>query len=97
MLDDKNPVAFLEPLLALDARWIVTELHTPRKMSADVLARSLEDLGQTAERAPSMAHAIELATQGGDDSGVVVVTGSLMAVAEARVHLGVCVPDPSPA
>jgi dihydrofolate synthase/folylpolyglutamate synthase len=97
MLDDKNPAAFLESLLPLDARWIVTELHTPRTMSADVLARTLEDLGQTAERAPSMAHAMELATQGDEDSGVVVVTGSLMAVAEARVDLGVGVPDPSPA
>jgi dihydrofolate synthase/folylpolyglutamate synthase len=96
MLDDKRPDAFLAPLVPLDARWIVTELDSPRKMPVDVLADALSGLGQRIERAPSIAKAIDLARRNGGEESVVVVTGSLTAVAEARVHLGAGFPDPPP-
>lgn len=93
MLHDKRPEPFLRPLIDRAARWIVAEPNSPRRMSTDLLMDALTTLGRHVERAPSIAEAIGLACQEGD---VVVVTGSLATVAEARVHLGLGVPDPSP-
>lgn len=96
MLHDKRPEPFLRPLIcldALDARWVIAEPNSPRRMSADLLVEALTSLGQHVEQAPSIAEAVDLACREGN---AVVVTGSLTTVAEARVHLGLGFPDPSP-
>lgn len=94
MLQDKQPDPFLKALVPKAARWIVAELESPRTMPGQLLTETLTALGQRVEQASSIAMAIDLALQGEDD--VVVVTGSLTAVAEARVHLGLASPDPPP-
>lgn len=91
MLRDKRPEPFLGPLIDRAARWIVAEPDSPRAMPADLLREALTTLGQRVEQAPSIAAAVELARQDGE---VVVVTGSLTTVAEARAHLGLGFPDP---
>ncbi len=93
MMRDKRPEPFLRPLSERAARWIVAEPDSPRRMPADLLRQALTTLGQRVEQAPSIAEAIDHARQEGD---VVVVTGSLTTVAEARVHLGLGTPDPPP-
>jgi len=93
MLDDTCPEPFMRPLADQAARWISAELTSPRGMLADLLTEALATLGQHVEQAPSIAATIGLACEEGD---VVIVTSSLTMVAEARVHLGLGVPDPSP-
>jgi dihydrofolate synthase/folylpolyglutamate synthase len=94
MLQDKRPDPFLEPLIPRADRWIVAELASPRTMSVDLLRETLSRLGQSVDEAPSISAALDLALEG--ESNIVVVTGSLTSVAEARVHLGLASPDPSP-
>ncbi len=94
MLQDKHPNPFLEPLVPRADRWIVAELDSPRTMPVDLLKETLSALGQSVDAASSIAAALDLALEG--ESNTVVVTGSLTAVAEARVHLGLASPDPSP-
>lgn len=93
MMQDKRPEPFLTPLIDRADRWIVAELDSPRRMPADLLTTALTALGQRVEWTPSIAEAVERAHQ---DGAVVVVTGSLTTVAEARVHLGLGFPDPPP-
>ncbi len=93
MMRDKHPEPFLRPLLDQAGRWIVAEPDSPRRMPAELLTEALSGLGQRVEPAPSIGEAIDRARQDGD---VVVVTGSLTTVAEARVHLGLGFPDPPP-
>lgn len=94
MLRDKSPEPFVRPLIPRACQWVVAEPHSPRSMSADLLTAALTSLGQHVEMAPSIANAIDLALKG--DAVVVVITGSLTTVAEARVHLGLGFTDPTP-
>ena len=94
MLQDKRPDPFLEPLLPRADRWIVAELASPRTMPVDLLRETLSALGEKVDEASSIGAALDLALEGA--SNIVVVTGSLTAVAEARVHLGLASADPSP-
>ena len=94
MLQDKRPDPFLKPLIPKADRWIVARLDSPRTMPVDLLSEALSMLGQRVNGAPSIAAALDLALK--DESNTIVVTGSLTAVAEARVHLGLGSPDPSP-
>ena len=93
MMQDKRPESFLTPLIDQADRWIVAEPDSPRRMPADLLMTALTSLGQRVEWAPSITAAVERAREDGE---VVVVTGSLTTVAEARVHLGLGSPDPPP-
>ncbi|HEV2072471.1 MAG TPA: folylpolyglutamate synthase/dihydrofolate synthase family protein [Thermomicrobiales bacterium] len=94
MLQDKRPDPFLKPLIPRADRWIVARLDSPRTMPVDLLSEALSTLGQRVNGAPSIAAALDLALK--DGRNTVVVTGSLTAAAEARVHLGLASPDPSP-
>ena len=96
MLQDKSPVAFLTPLIGLNADWLVIDLDSPRSLPATTLFDTLTTLNQSVERAVSMEKALDIAVSRSPSDGVIVVTGSLVAVAEARVHLGLGVPDPPP-
>jgi len=96
MLDDKSPDRFLEPLSRLAPHWIVTALDSPRAMPLQKLASALDTLHQPYTQAPSIAQAITDACGNASTDRVIVITGSLTSVAEARVHLGLAVPDPPP-
>jgi dihydrofolate synthase/folylpolyglutamate synthase len=91
MLSDKDPASVLPPLATIASRLVVTEAANPRALPTAHLASAARSLGAPFETAPSVARAIELAAQaidGASENGVVVVTGSLVTAAEARVALG---------
>ena len=94
MLADKRPDPFLIALLPQATRWFISEPASPRRMSLDVLRHILDSHSQRVDPADSIAQAIDMALD--SDVDVVVVTGSLTTVAEARVHLGLGIPDPPP-
>lgn len=96
MLDDKSPDQFLEPLSRLAPHWIITTLDSPRAMPTQKLATALDTLHQPYTSASSIADAITDAHHDTGNDRVIVITGSLTSVAEARVHLGLATPDPPP-
>lgn len=83
MLRDKTPAAILDPLRRIAGRWVVTAPASPRALPAGDVAAALD---APATVAPSVAEAIDTALRAGDP--IVVVTGSLTTVSEARVALG---------
>jgi dihydrofolate synthase/folylpolyglutamate synthase len=94
MLQDKPPASFLAPLAGVADHWLVTELASPRTMPAAVLEDALRGLDQRVGQAASVATALDAAIAAG--APLVVVTGSLTTVAEARVALGLATNDPAP-
>ena len=94
MLQDKPPAPFLAPLTDAAERWLVTELASPRTMPGPVLVDALRGLGQPVETAASVATGLDAAIASG--APLIVVTGSLTTVAEARVALGLATNDPAP-
>jgi len=91
ILNDKKPDDLLRPLVPATNRWLVATLQSPRSLPGDAIGASLEALGERPEISGSVAEAIERATPESSthlENLVVVVTGSLSTVAEARVALG---------
>ncbi len=91
MLADKGPEQLAEPLLAIANRWLVTTPQSPRGLPADIVSASLQARGVRAEVADSVAEAVRIARSNlanDQQARVIVVTGSLTTVAEARVAIG---------
>lgn len=91
MLNDKKPEELLQPLVSLANRWLVATLQSPRTLPGATVSTSLEALGERPELAGSVPEAIEAAVADSSrttENTVVVVTGSLTTVAEARLALG---------
>lgn len=94
LLGDKDPVTFTEPLHDLAGNWYVTRPASPRgRPTADLLA-ALRNVSPPLESAPSVAAGIRQALDSA--APLVVVTGSLVTAAEARVALGLATNDPTP-
>jgi dihydrofolate synthase/folylpolyglutamate synthase len=93
---DKDLLAFLTPLLPLCTRLIAVPTHSPRIRTPDEItevARQLRpDLAVTT--APSVAAGLALARAQADADDLIVATGSLTVVAEAREALGLANADP---
>jgi dihydrofolate synthase/folylpolyglutamate synthase len=86
MLRDKDPAQVIAPLLPVIDRWVVTAPASPRALPATALAATIEALGGSCEIARDVGAAVAAARAHADP--VVVVTGSLTTVADARVALG---------
>ncbi len=90
MLNDKQPDQLVRPLVSIANRWLVATPDSPRALPGDTIRVALRTLGVVPEVTAGVADAIALAIH--DPSSVpakrvVVVTGSLSTVAEARVAL----------
>jgi dihydrofolate synthase/folylpolyglutamate synthase len=94
LLGDKEPRAFVEPLMPLAASWHVAKPSGPRGRPAQELRAALSDVQPAPTAAGSVAEAIGHAATTG--SSLVVVTGSLSTAGEARVALGLATNDPAP-
>jgi len=94
MLRDKPPAPVLEPLLALADRAIAVAPDNPRAVAAEELRDAMVALGTTGSVAGSVAEGIDEAATSGCD--VVLITGSLVTVAEARVAVGIAPPPDDP-
>lgn len=79
---DPNPL--IDELQPLDADLIVTGAASPHAMASDALARCLRGRGLSFTIAPTVSRALSMATARTPADGLIVVTGSLHLVGEAR-------------
>ncbi len=86
MLRDKQPDAILAPLLEIASHWIAVAPDSPRALPVAEIEAHLAALGARASTTPSVADGIEAAQQLA--APIIIVTGSLTTVADARVALG---------
>ena len=88
MLSGRDPSAMLAPLVAAGVGTVVAcAPDSPRALSAETVAEAARALGATVLVAPSVAEAMELALPLVGTSGLLVVTGSLYVVGDARALL----------
>jgi dihydrofolate synthase / folylpolyglutamate synthase len=89
---DKDARAVLRPLLALaDHVWATQTANNPRALSAADLGRLCRRLGAQTSVEADLASALRQARQ--TPGAIVLVTGSLMLVGQARNSLGLPVPE----
>jgi folylpolyglutamate synthase/dihydropteroate synthase len=90
---DKDARAVLRPLLPLSARvWATRAVGSPRALEPARLAGLCRRLGHPAAAVADVAEALRQA-RAAEPAGLVVVTGSLALVGEARAALGLPVPE----
>jgi dihydrofolate synthase/folylpolyglutamate synthase len=89
MMRDKDPAAFAAALAPVGGAWITTQTPSPRAMTAAAIAAALagKSLVHVSE-VPEIGKAIEQAISQAGPAGLVVVTGSLALMAQAREALG---------
>ena len=95
MLRDKHPAAFATALRPAAAGFIATQAPSPRALPVADIAAALAETGTDVAQAETVAEALDLAIDRAGPLGLVVVTGSLATVAEAREALGLGVGDPA--
>ena len=91
MLNDKQPDLIVQPLISIANRWLVVTPKSPRGLSGEIVGAALQAMGADSHVAGDVPEAIQVALQeasGTSEKLIVVVTGSLSTVAEARVALG---------
>jgi len=97
MLHGRDPSAMLQALLPAGVRTIVAcTAPSPRALSAAEVAEAARALGLRAQATDTVAGAVALARGRVPDDGILVVTGSLYVVAEARTLLVGSTPTPTP-
>lgn len=98
MLTGRDPSAMLSPLAGAGVSAIVAcAPESPRAQSAEVVAEAARGLGLEVTVAGSVADAVPAARAAAGEEGLVVVTGSLYVVAEARELLIEGAPSAPPA
>ncbi len=94
MLRDKRPGAFATALQPAAAGFIATQARSSRALPATEVAAAIADSGSRVALAETVSEALDLAIDRAGQNGLVLVTGSLTTVAEAREALGLGVRDP---
>jgi folylpolyglutamate synthase/dihydropteroate synthase len=88
MLQGRDPSAMLEALRPTGVRTVVAcTAPSPRALSGASIAEAARALGFQALAADTVTDAVNLARARVSPSGILVVTGSLYVVAEARTML----------
>jgi len=88
MLQGRNPEDLLAPLVdAGITTFVCVEPVTPRAMRASEIVSAARGLGATAQQAPSIALGVERAMLLAEGNGLVLATGSLYVVGDARLRL----------
>lgn len=95
MLQGKDGDHVLGNLAPITAEWHLAPLSSPRTMAASELASHVPDDGRPVTMHASVANALATLVDGAN-APLIVVTGSLSTVAEARVALGLAANDPAP-
>lgn len=90
MMQDKDREGFLDHLLPHADEVIVTQARVSRSATAQELETSLRARGRTASMVPDPADAISLARRMAAPDDLILVTGSLMLVGEAKAILLGC-------
>lgn len=98
MLAGRDPSAMLEPLAAAGVSVVVAcAPESPRAQPAEVVGEAARGLGLEVSVAGSVEAGVPAARAAAGDNGLVVVTGSLYVVAEARELLTEEAPSAPPA
>lgn len=88
MLSGRDPSAMLSPLAAAGIRAVVACAPvSPRALPAEVVAEAARALGLEVSVAGSVAEAVSMARMLVDEDGLLLATGSLYVVADARTAL----------
>lgn len=88
LMGNRDPAEMLEALDAGAASMVLAcAPDTPRAVPADVVAAAAQTMGVEVEVVPSVAEAVERARAIASEDDLVLVTGSLYVVAEARSAL----------
>lgn len=87
MLGDKNLAEIAAPFRSVASMWTVTTNH-PRSGDAETLAERLRALGIPANAAPTCEHALSAARAAASPRDLILFTGSLSLVAQARELFG---------
>lgn len=88
LLDGRDPAAMLAPLAAAGIGTVVAcTAPSPRALPASAVAEAAAGVGLACQVVPEVADAVAVATSLVGDDGLVVATGSLYVVAEARAVL----------
>ena len=88
MLEGRDPAAILRPLVAVGIDHVVCVAPvTPRAMAAETVMGAAAGLGVTAEVAGSIVEGVRVGLELVSDGGLLLVTGSLYVVGEARAEL----------
>lgn len=91
---DKDPAAILRPLRPFTERVVAAHACGPRAAASTAVAEAARQVGIAADAALDVATALARARELAQPADLVVVTGSLAVVAEAREALGLAHPDP---
>ncbi len=79
-----NPGELMAPLLAAGAQMLVTQSHHPKASAASWLVDLAAELGYAVASHATVAQALEAAQAVAQEDDLILVTGSLFVVAEAR-------------
>ncbi|HWV36508.1 MAG TPA: folylpolyglutamate synthase/dihydrofolate synthase family protein [Thermomicrobiales bacterium] len=94
MLQDKDVSSFTATLEPLAAHWYLAPPASPRALATETLIPILAGSSTPVDSAPSVADSLAAAMAA--PHPLIVVTGSLTTVADARVALGLARNDPAP-
>jgi dihydrofolate synthase/folylpolyglutamate synthase len=94
LLNDKDGAALIRGLAPITAVVVATQSRHPRAMAATAVAAGARAAGLPFVVEPEVWAAVTRAKELAGEVGLVLVTGSLFVVAEAREALGLAVPDP---
>ncbi len=98
MLGGRDPSAMLAPLAAAGVSSVIAcAPGSPRAQAAELVAEAARGLGLEATVSGTVADAMPVARLAAGDEGLVIVTGSLYVVAEARELLTERAPSAPPA
>ncbi len=87
-LEPREPADFIADIGIGQGDYVVaTPVNSPRSIDATTIADAASAVGATAETAIDVEEAVERATVLAGADGLVVVTGSLYSVGEAREFL----------
>ncbi|MGI8405281.1 MAG: bifunctional folylpolyglutamate synthase/dihydrofolate synthase [Thermomicrobiales bacterium] len=95
MLHDKDAASFVSILQDLAGGWNLAAPASPRALPVSSLGEQLPNESPAPTMFVSIAAALDAAIAA--KPSLIVVTGSLITVAEARVALGLAINDPTPA
>ena len=88
VLDDKDIDGIVGELAPLADRCVITAVRSPRAMDIDKLAAAVGRYCRNVTSAESVASAIKIAADGAGKKDMILVTGSLYTVGEAKEALG---------
>lgn len=98
--NDHDYAVMLQALLPSARRAIMTQANHPRATPPETLAQTAQALGYRVSLAQTVAEALALALESGEDRDLVCVAGSLFCVADARLawaeRAGLPLPETDP-